>query len=73
MERAFNCLLEELTTYISGYSWWSICDSLEKDVKFVIILPTYFNENAQQFVYETAVKVIKKNVSYINITVIFKM
>lgn len=78
MERALNFLLKEFTR--SVYNNWRIRESLETDVKFVIILPTYFSENAQQFVYETAVKVsyvrdkidIDKNLFYIfNLNITF--
>lgn len=55
LERALNFLLNEFTRSI--YNRWRIRDSLETDVKFAIILPTYISENIQQFVYETAVKV----------------
>lgn len=52
-ERALGFLLADFTRSIS-------CNRLkirETDIKFVIIVPTYFSENEQQFVYETAVKV----------------
>lgn len=54
-ERALNFLLKEFTK--SFYYERRVLDLLETDVKCVIILPTYFSENIQQFVYETAVKV----------------
>lgn len=54
LEQALNFLLKEFARSI--YNRWKIRGSLETDVKFVIILPTYFSENIQQLVYETAVK-----------------
>lgn len=65
LERALNFLLKEFARSI--YNRWKIRGSLETDVKFVIILPTYFSENIQQLVYETAVKVyVRDKKKYIN-------
>lgn len=54
-ERTFNFLLAHFTRSITGKNR-RITDSTETDAKYVIVLPTYFSENEQQFVYETAVK-----------------
>lgn len=55
-ERTFNFLLAHFTRSITGKNW-RITDSTETDAKYVIVVPTYFSENEQQFVYETAVQV----------------
>lgn len=74
LEHAFNCLLKEFTTCVSFHNWRKILDSYEENGKFVIILPTYFSENAQQFAFEIAVKVIQKIyfIYNVNIIIIFK-
>lgn len=55
-ERTFHFLLTHFTRSITCNNW-TVTDSTETDAKYVIVLPTYFSENEQQFVYETAVKV----------------
>lgn len=56
-ERTFNFLLAHFTRSIIGKNR-RITDLTETDAKYVIVVPTYFSENEQQFVYETAVKVL---------------
>lgn len=55
-ECIFNFLLTHFTRSITCNNW-TVTDSTETNAKYVIVLPTYFSENEQQFVYETAVKV----------------